>query len=109
MDTVKARSFVIAGMLESSNTGFTVWAIETFTTLCYLFGGVAEFCAAFTECRPERRCDVITANLMAVHFSGAFWTFSLIEVTAVNTWTHSDLALDDITAMRQDGEDGWWV
>lgn len=30
------RSLVVAGMLESSDTGFTVRAVETFTTLGYL-------------------------------------------------------------------------
>lgn len=105
MDTVKTRSFVVAGMLESSNTGFTVRTVETFTTLCYRFGGIAEFGAACTECRPERGCDVITATLMSVHFSGSLWALSLIQVIAVNTWTHDDLAFDDITAVRQDGED----
>lgn len=106
MNTVKARSFVIAGTFESSNTGFTIRTIKTFTTLCYLSGGVAVFGTAYTKCWSERRCGVTTANLMTFHFNGTFWTLRLIEITAVNTGTHDDLALSDITAVRQDGKDG---
>lgn len=104
MDTVKTRSFVVAGMLESSNTRFTVWTIEAFTTLGFRFGGVAVFGAAFMGCPSGSH--IITVGLMILRFNGAIWTVRLIEVKAVNTRTHGDLALDDITAVRQDGEDG---
>lgn len=106
MDTIRASSFVVAWMLKSSDAGLTVQTIETFTTLCYLFGGVAVFGAAFAERWLERRCDVLAVTQMTTQLGAAFWTLGCREVTAVNTGTHSDLAVNNITAVRQDGKDG---